>query len=99
MKITKSGWSTKPSLGKAIAHLRDKPGDWCLVLEGAEEAAGIEPLRFMLQLLWTAQRSRHAGGPGTRDQQLAEAEAALSLAITCVQWFASGFVRRHAGHA
>jgi hypothetical protein len=86
----------KPTLGKVIARLRDGPDDWHLVLAGEQEAAGIAPLQVMLQLVWTAQRSRHAGGPDTRDQLLAEAEAALSLTITCVQWFASGFVKRRA---
>jgi hypothetical protein len=47
---------------------------------------------LMLQLLWTAQRSRHAGGPNTRDQLLTETEAAASLAVTLVQCFSSGFV-------
>lgn len=84
----------KPTLGKAIAHLRDSPQAWQLTLEGEQEAAGIQPLRLMLQLLWTGQRSRHAGGPNAGDQSLAEAEAAVSLAITCVQWFANGFIKR-----
>jgi hypothetical protein len=84
----------KPTLGKVIARLRERPGDWYLVLAGEQEAAGVVPLRIMIQLLWTAQKSRHAGGPDTRDQLLTEAEAALSLAIACVQWFASGFVKR-----
>jgi hypothetical protein len=37
---------------------------------------------------------RHADGPDTRDQLLAEAEATLSLAITCVQRFASSSNQR-----
>jgi hypothetical protein len=85
-----------PTLGRVIGRLRDRPDDWALVLPGKNEAEGIAPLRVMLQLLWTAQRSRHAGGPDTRDQLLPEAEAAMPLAITCVQWFASGFVKRRA---
>jgi hypothetical protein len=80
----------KPTLGKVITHLRDRPDGWYLVLAGELEAAGIEPFRVMLKLLWTAHRSRHAGGPDTRDQLLAEAEAALALAITCVQWVTNG---------
>ncbi len=84
----------RPTLGKAIAHLRDQPEEWKLVLPGEGEAAGVGPLMAMLRLLWTAQRSRHAGGPNVRDQFQAEAEAALSLAITLVQWFTSGFVHR-----
>jgi len=84
----------KPTLGKAITCMRDKPDAWYLVLPGEQDAAGIAPLRLMMQLLWTAQRSRHAGGPDSRDQQSAEAEAALSLAVICVQWFTAGWVRR-----
>lgn len=84
----------KPTLGKAIAHLRDRPDEWELVLPGERDAAGVVPLLVMLQLLWAAQRSRHAGSPNARDQLLTEAEAALSLAIALVQWFASGFVHR-----
>jgi hypothetical protein len=83
----------RPTLGKVIASLRDRPDDWHLVLPGEREAAGIAPLRVMLQLLWTAQRSRHAGGPDTRDQLLTEAEAALFLSITLVQWLSNEFVR------
>lgn len=86
-----------PTLGKVITRLRDRADDWALVLPGKHEAEGVAPLRVMLQLLWTAQRSRHAGGPDTRDQLPTEAEAAMPLAITCVQWFASGFVKRRTG--
>jgi hypothetical protein len=84
----------KPTLGKVIGRLRQRPSDWSFILPGERDAAGIAPLVLMLQLLWTAQRSRHAGGPDTRDQLLTETEATLSLAVTLVQWFASGFVRR-----
>lgn len=87
----------RPTLGKVIARLRDRPDDWQLVLPGEHEAEGIAALRVMLQLLWTAQRSRHAGGPDTREQLLTEAEAAVPLAVTCVHWFASGFVKRRRG--
>jgi hypothetical protein len=58
----------RPTLGKAIARLRDQAEGWHFVLPGAREAAGTRPFRIMLQLLWTADRSRHAGGPDTRDQ-------------------------------
>jgi hypothetical protein len=80
----------KPTLGRVVARLRDRPDDWLLVLPGEREAVGVAPVR-----LWTAQRSRHAGGSDTRDQLQVEAEAALSLAVMLVQWFTSGFIRRH----
>jgi hypothetical protein len=84
----------RPTLGKAIAHLRNNAEGWHFVLPGRDEAAGIAPQRLMLQLLWTADRSRHAGGPDARDQLRTEAEAALPLAVTLVQWFTDGAVRR-----
>lgn len=89
----------KPTLGKVISHLRQGASGWTLVLPGEGDAAGVEPLRLMLQLLWTAQRSRHAGGPDTREQLLTETEVAVSLAVTIVQWFANGFVQRAGGIA
>lgn len=85
----------RPTLGKVIARLREQPDDWSFILPGEREAIGIKPIRLMLELLWTAQRSRHAGGPDTRDQLLTEAEVAVSLAITLVQWFTNGFVQRN----
>jgi hypothetical protein len=77
----------RPTLGKAIVHLCDRAAEWHFVLPGEREAEGIAPLWVMLQLLWTAQRSRHAGGPNIRDQLRAEAEPALPSVATLVQWF------------
>jgi hypothetical protein len=85
----------KPTLGKVIGHLKDASGKWALAIPGSGAAGGgIVPLVGMLELLWTGQVSRHAGAPTSRDQGQIEAEAAVSLAATLVQWFATGVVRR-----
>jgi hypothetical protein len=51
--------------------------------------------RETMQLLWTAELSRH----GTADESVpldvspSEAEAALHLAVTLVHWFHSGAIK------
>jgi hypothetical protein len=83
----------KPTLGKAIAHLKQTSNNWALAIAG-DGAAGVAPLVAMLELLWTGQVSRHAGASTSRDQRQIEAEAAVALAATLVHWFAIGVVRR-----
>jgi len=85
----------KPSLGKAIAHLRSTVGQWTVaVLDDQQQASG-ETLLAMLQTVWENDQ-RHVGqggrppDPATQE----EAEAVLFLAVTIVQWFERGFVRK-----
>jgi hypothetical protein len=85
----------KRTLGKVIGHIKDASGKWALAIPGGGAAGGgVVPLVGMLELLWTGQVSRHGGAPTSRDQLHIEAEAAVSLAATLVQWFAIGVVRR-----
>jgi hypothetical protein len=84
----------KPTLGRVISHLKDASDKWAVAIPGGGAAGGVAPLVAMLELLWTGQVSRHAGASTSRDQQQIEAEAAVSLAATLVQWFAVGVVRR-----
>jgi hypothetical protein len=89
--------STSPTatLGTVRNHLRDAAAKWELVLPGKDGAPGdVTPLVAMLTALWEGQRSRHAGTPSSRRQDRAEAEAAVHLAATLVQWLASGVLRR-----
>ena len=85
----------KRTLGKVISHLKQASNKWALAIpDGSAAGGGVVPLAGMLELLWTGQVSRHGGAPTSRDQRQIEAEAAVSLAATLVQWFATGVVRR-----
>ena len=63
----------------------------CLGLtDGGDGSVG--PLVEMLERLWRGNVCRH-GGRVYRDQTLAEARAAVQLAVTCVQWLSTGVLR------
>jgi hypothetical protein len=83
---------TTETLGTVRAHLRDAGGKWTLAIEGANEG-DVAPLTAMIELLWTGHVARHAGGPNYRPQRQDEAEMAVHLATTLVQWFISRAVR------
>jgi len=88
----------KPTLGRAIAALHEAPpGNFATVFE--DNAPDIKPLDAVLglmRLVWTNQLDRH----GTADEDAPlhvsqqQAEAALYAAVTLVQWFQCGVVRR-----
>ncbi len=81
------------TLGKVITCLRDAPQNWELELRLADDGAGraVDTLRGMLALLWRGEK-RHASGD-YRDVTLAEARAAVHLAVTCVQWLTDHVLR------
>ena len=84
-------------LSDVIGHLRSPDGGakWELLLtDAADNPAPVAPLVEMMGLLMRGHRSRHAGGPNTRAQTQAEAEAAVHLAATLVQWFSTGVLRK-----
>lgn len=83
----------KPSLGKAIAHLRDTLARWT-VADLDDQSVSAATLHAMLQTLWGNQ-GRHVSDGGLPPEPVTreEAEAAVFLAVTLVQWFASGAVR------
>jgi hypothetical protein len=78
------------TLGRVIADLDNQRAQWGLtVCDSTGQPADPGPLIEMLKLLWQGQ-SRHAGSPNSRRQTPAEAEAAVHLAATLVQWLTSG---------
>lgn len=83
---------TRETLGKVRAHLRDASSAWELAVEG-KNAGAIDPLVSMIGLLWEG-HTRHAGSPDSRRQRQDEAEMAVHLATTLVQWFTSGAIRK-----
>jgi hypothetical protein len=85
----------RATLGTVIKHLNDAPGKWETVLFGAGAApGGPEPVRELMSRVWTGQVSRHGGSKNSRDQDQAEAEAAVHAAVLLVQWLSTGVLRR-----
>lgn len=84
------------TLGKVNAHLRQAGHQWELVLLDKTGDGSVGPLLGMLERLWEGQVSRRGGGPRSRDQTLDEARAAITLAVTCVQWLTAGYLQRRA---
>lgn len=86
--------SPRASLGGVIAHIRDTLTRWSIAGLEAKEIASAETLLDMLKTLWHNQE-RHARSDGTIvDVSQAEAEAAVTLAVTLVHWFTSGLVTK-----
>jgi hypothetical protein len=82
------------TLGKMITAMNDKPDKWLLNLL-AEPTGDVTPVVVMMKALWTQQIDRH--GTSDEDAPLSvtqeQAEAAVHLAATLVQWFAAGTVQ------
>lgn len=68
--------------------------DWQLAMHSSGAPADIGPLVAMLRLLWQGQTDRHGGSTPTIPVTAEAAEAAVHLAVTLVQWFQSGAIRR-----
>lgn len=83
----------RETLGKVLGHLRDAIDKWELAI-GGRNNGDAGPVVSMIELLWRGHVGRHAGGPSSRPQTREEAEMAFYLAVTLVQWFTTGAVRR-----
>jgi hypothetical protein len=83
----------RETLGKVLAHLEQGGHKWALAIEG-DDSGAIAPLVAMLRLLWKGHTARHAGSPDFRPQRLDEAQMAVHLAATLVQWFTNGAIRK-----
>jgi hypothetical protein len=84
---------TKETLGKVLAHLGDAGYKWTLAIDAADDG-DVAPLTAMIRLLWKGHVARHAGGPDFRPQRQDEAQMAVHLAATLVQWLTHGALRR-----
>jgi hypothetical protein len=85
----------EPSLGKAIGCLRNTLGTWTVATLDNQQQASAETLLAMLETVWQ-NHQRHLGADGNRAQPATqdEAEAVLFLAVTIVQWFERGLVKK-----
>jgi hypothetical protein len=79
------------TLGKVLRHFEDAPDKWVLAIQG--DGGNIAALAAMIKMLWRGHVARHSGGPDYRPQRQDEAEMAVHLAATLVQWFTSGAVQ------
>lgn len=84
------------TLGKVVSHLAQGGATkWAFALVNRDGNDDIGPVVEMLSRLWWGQVSRHGGGKKSRDQTQGEAEAAVHLAATLMQWLGNdGLTRR-----
>lgn len=84
-------------LSDVIGVLKSPHGGakWELLFTDRQDTpAAVGPVVAMMGLLMQGHRSRHSGGPASRRQTQAEAEAAVHLAATLVQWLSSDVLRK-----
>ncbi len=90
----------KATLGRAIQALKQaKPGTFATVfVDTVPEVSPLDAVRGLMELVWTNELDRH----GTDDESVPlhvsseQAHAALHAAVTLVQWFLRGVVKRAA---
>lgn len=87
----------RQTLGTAVHDLRNGAHHYELVLLDKTGDGAIEPLLVLLERLWEGQKSRHGAGFGARDQTVAEARAAVQVAVLAVQWLSDGALRHRGG--
>lgn len=80
--------NSKATLGSMIADLKNKPEKWKFVIPDGTRSKGVETLLGMMQVLW--QRNARHGGPDHKPETLEEAQAAVHLAASLVQFGVSG---------
>jgi hypothetical protein len=86
--------NSKATLGSMIGELRKSEKRYSLVI-GKNRDRDVSTLIGCLLLLWEGQTSRHGSSAETRLETPDEAAAAVHLAVTLVQWFTTGAVRKH----
>jgi hypothetical protein len=78
-----------PTLGKAIGQLRSRPNQFRIALVLANPETGVSSVTQMLDLIWMGHHDRHGRADSSAPIAVSqrEAEAAVHLAVTLVQWF------------
>jgi hypothetical protein len=80
--------NSEATLGTMIAAIYADPTRFRLAISRAR----VRTLVAMMSLLWAGQTSRHGAKTVTRLETQEAAEMAVQLAVTLVEWFASGKV-------
>lgn len=83
------------TLGTVLQQIEDQK-NWRLPMDREHEKAPTgEVVVGMMRMLWHGQHDRHGGQPSAPGNvSWHEAAVAVSLAVTLVDWFSSGLVRR-----
>jgi hypothetical protein len=84
----------KATLGTMLGELKNASHKFSLAIPGPTGSGDVAPLVAMIELLWTGQTSRHGAQTPTRTETREEADMAVHLAVTLVQWFAAGAIIR-----
>ncbi|MEV5769130.1 hypothetical protein AB0L34_31870 [Micromonospora sp. NPDC052213] len=81
-----------------LKQLEDQ-GDWRLPMEREHTSApSSHVIIAMLRMLWHGQHDRHGGQPSAPGNvSVDEAQVAVSVAVTLVQWFDAGLIQRASG--
>jgi hypothetical protein len=85
--------NAKQTLGTMITDVRNAPQNFEFVVPDGDNSNGVETVVNMMRQLWEGQ-SRHGGARPKRDETLEEAQAAVHLAATLVQYGISGAFKR-----
>ncbi len=80
----------RPTLGKMIGALLDKPEKWDTVI------GDVDTVRKMMETIWKSQLDRHGTDDTTKPLNVSqpEAEAAVQMGVTLVQLFRTEAIRR-----
>ncbi|MGB7447574.1 MAG: hypothetical protein WA892_00440 [Ornithinimicrobium sp.] len=80
-----SPMNVKATLGTILKDVERKPSKWEFSIADGR-ADGVDTVLQMMQMLWDGQTSRHGGVAPTRAETPSEAQAAVHLAATLVQF-------------
>ncbi|MBL7618402.1 hypothetical protein I7331_03985 [Frankia sp. AgB1.8] len=80
----------RATLGTVRGELKANPTKWTFQIS----PGSIDPVLALISTLWDGQVNRHGGVAPTAPISERAAESAVHLAVTLVQWFASGAVRQ-----
>lgn len=87
--------NSRATLGTVLRQLEDQ-GDWRLPMEREHASAPSSQVVIgMMRMLWHGQHDRHGGQPSAPGNvSIDEAQVAVSVAVTLVQWFATELIGR-----
>lgn len=85
----------RATLGTMIGQVRANPQLYAFAIGDGANSDGVQTVLHLMQALWEGQTSRHAGVNPTREETSAEAQTAVHIAASLVQFGSSGaFARR-----